>query len=79
MRRYEFLVDHLLADQSAVRPFQLGGDELLVSYLRRLEDDIVRQALAQTGGKRVEAMKLARTSYRRQFENHGDSFPREGR
>lgn len=75
VRRYEFVIEHLLSDEAAVRPFALGGDEFLASYLRRVEDDIVRRALAQTGGRRVEAMKLARTSYRRQFERHGDSFP----
>lgn len=66
--RYEFLTAHLLdPDQTPFRPYVLGGGEALRIYLQRVEADVMRRALKQTGGNLVTAAKLANTSYRRQF------------
>lgn len=66
VRRYEFLVAGLL-EQPSLRPFDYGGDESLGEYLHAIEGDIMREALARSGGNRTAAAKLTQTSRRRQY------------
>ena len=64
IRRYESLVDALLASHA---PYRFGGDLTLAAWLEQVEAGIVAAAVQQCQGVQAKAMRLLGESSRRHF------------